>query len=538
VRTLAHDKDILGRVYEIMTAGGLVGEKRNAKLLTLVAVTMHLGRPMSLILNDDSSSGKSYLLKQLVRTLPDEIVFHLQSVSNMGLSQIGQYTLKHKFLLLYELGGLGRQGSEAIEQLKQLLTEGNIRRQIAESTNNGVGGRLVEVEGPTAVLTTSTQTFMDRELSNRMFSLDMDTSPEQTRRIIKARGKRNENNADYGPIRGLHTYLAGQDNRVAVPFEDVLTDLVDVSSTRMRRDHERIMDLIEAHAVLHQESRGRDAEGRIIATLEDYEAVHSLIADIVGEAAEVTVSETVRKTVDTVRELIEDGEDVTRNTLAARLGIVPTSAGRRFGPASAAGFVKEDPDYPNQKPKRYVLGDVPIPENVEVIPNPEKLRSCVSALGAQGDGTGNEDRAPGDFGNARSDASVHAPSSSSVVDDTQKPSIDGQYSDEHHDGNPAAGVSQNRAHARILRTSLCLTKNPTSCVHQCVDRAPTISPLLTNSRQMGFTHPRRSWTWPPVWGSTSMMRHCASWTMTHPDSLPRWRDQPRTESWLGERTSC
>jgi hypothetical protein len=134
VRELAHDADILSRVYETMKDGGLVGEERNAKLLTLVAVTMYLGRPMSLLLNGDSSSGKSYLLKTLIKTLPEDVVFTLQSVSNMGLSQVGKDTLKNKFLMIYELGGLGKEGSEAIEQLKQLLTEGHIRRQIAEST--------------------------------------------------------------------------------------------------------------------------------------------------------------------------------------------------------------------------------------------------------------------------------------------------------------------------------------------------------------------------------------------------------------------
>ena len=151
VRELAHDPDILSRIYRIMQDGGLVGEERNAKLLTLVAVTMYLDRPMSVLIGGDSSGGKSYLLKQLIKTLPESMVVQLQSVSNMGLAYMGRDALKRNFLALYELGGLGREGSEAIEQLKQLLTEGCIKRQIAESTNNGVGGRTVELDGPTGV---------------------------------------------------------------------------------------------------------------------------------------------------------------------------------------------------------------------------------------------------------------------------------------------------------------------------------------------------------------------------------------------------
>jgi len=452
VSELAHEPDILSRVYEVMQDGGLVGEERNAKLLTLVAVTMYLNRPMSVLIGGDSSGGKSYLLKQLIKTLPDSMVVQLQSVSNMGLAYMGRDALKRKFLALYELGGLGREGSEAIEQLKQLLTEGCIKRQIAESTNSGVGGRTVELDGPTGVWSTSTEMRIDKELGNRLFRISIDESPEQTRSVIRARRIRNENAADYEPAKGLHTYLAGQDNRVVVPFEDEIAGLVDVSANRMRRDYDRIMDLIEAHAVLHQESRDRDQEQRIVATLGDYGAVYALIADIVGEASEVAVSDTVRKTVHKVRELIEDGQDVTRNTLAKKLGIVPTSAGRRFAPATAAGYIKEDPDNPNAKPKRYVLGDVSLPENVEVIPNPERLRSCVSASGARGGGASDENRASEDFGNARSGASVRARSDDFVVSEKQKPDTNKDLSKGHDSDGTATGVSQDRTHGRTIFT--------------------------------------------------------------------------------------
>jgi DNA replicative helicase MCM subunit Mcm2 (Cdc46/Mcm family) len=308
---------------------------------------------MSLLINGDSSGGKSYLLKQLIKTLPPEMVVELQSVSNMGLAYMRRYALTNRFLALYELGGLGKEGSEAIEQLKQGLTEGRIN--------------------------------------------------------------------------------------------------IDFRATRMRRDYDRIMDLVEAHAVLHQESRDRGADNRIIATLEDYEAVYELIGDIVGEASTVTVSDTVRETVQTIKELIEDGEQDTRNTLAKRLKIVPTSAGRRFAPASGAGYVKEDPDNLSQRPKRYVLGDVPLPENADVIPSPKTLRgACIGAPRASGEGSSNKQRAPEESSIARSYASVRAPSDNPVPSTTQKPLTYGRYSDEPHDEKSTTGVSQNGTHERTI----------------------------------------------------------------------------------------
>jgi hypothetical protein len=300
---LAHDPNILNRIYKIMQDGGLVGEEKNAKLLSLTAATMHLGRPQSLLLNDNSSTGKSFLLKQLVKTLPEWMVYVVQSVSQQGLAYLGETALKGRFFIPYELGGLGNKESDSLEQIKGLITEGSIIRASVKDHE----GHVVKVEGPTGVLTTSTKQFMDHELATRMFRVGMTNTPEHRRQVLKARTRRNSNEADYGPIRGLHTYLAGQDNRVVVPFEEELTERVAVNSERIVRDHERLMDLIEAHAVLHQETRGKDQEGRIVATLDDYEAVHELIADVMGEASEATVSETVRVTVETVRQLIEDG---------------------------------------------------------------------------------------------------------------------------------------------------------------------------------------------------------------------------------------
>jgi hypothetical protein len=468
VSELAHDPDILSSVYQIMRAGGLVGEERNAKLLILTTATMHTGRPQSLLLNDNSSTGKSYLLKQAIKTLPEWMVYEVQSVSNQGLAYLGETTLKGKFFCPYELGGLGNRESDSLEQIKGLITEGSIVR---DSVRDHAAQKL-RVEGPTGVLTTSTKLFMDHELSTRMFRISMTNTPEHRRAVLKARIKRNTSNADYAPIRGLHTYLAGQDNRVLVPFEDELSDRVNVASERILRDYERLMDLIEAHAVLHQETRHRDQDGRIVATLDDYESVHDLIADIVGEASEVAVSETVRETVETVEALIRDDEEVTRNTLADRLGIVPTSAGRRFGPATAQGFVREDPDYPNQKPKRYVLGNVPLPENSEVIPSPDVLRSaaqrsCVRRF------PGERPRAPitVHMGTAATHDLTHACTHDLLIPWWRKRRsllLIGNLRNTTRKRTRRTLSPQNgRTHARCWRTRFELLKTDAPCTHPC-----------------------------------------------------------------------
>ena len=69
---------------------------------------------------------------------------------------------------------------------------------------------------------------------------------------------------------------------------------------RLRRDFGQLLNLIRAHAILHQATRARDSAGRLLATLEDYEAVRELLADILAEGVEATVSPAIRETVEAI----------------------------------------------------------------------------------------------------------------------------------------------------------------------------------------------------------------------------------------------
>ena len=72
---------------------------------------------------------------------------------------------------------------------------------------------------------------------------------------------------------------------VAVEVLDAqsLAEAIPPVAVRLRRDFGQLLGLIRSHAILHQATRDRDAAGRIIATLEDYEVVRSLVVDLIAE---------------------------------------------------------------------------------------------------------------------------------------------------------------------------------------------------------------------------------------------------------------
>ena len=148
-------------------------------------------------------------------------------------------------------------------------------------------------------------------------------------------------------------------------------------AVRLRRDFGALLNLIRAHALLHQATRERDGEGRIVATIEDYAAVLKLVVDLVGEGVEATVPDTVRETVEAVRQLREDskGEPVTVAELARKLKLDRSAVSRRARNAKDRGYLRDLEDNP-RKPSRLVPGD-DLPEDLQILPSPENVRASV-----------------------------------------------------------------------------------------------------------------------------------------------------------------
>src|SRR5215203_3838473 len=163
-----------------------------------------------------------------------------------------------------------------------------------------------------------------------------------------------------------------------IPYAKTLAELIPPVAVRLRRDFGALLNLIRAHALLHQATRDRDAEGRIVATIEeDYAAVRELVADLVSEGIEATVPTTVRETVDAVKWLREDsnGEPVTVAELARELKLDRSTVSRRARNAKDRGYLRDFEDNP-RKPSRLVLGD-DLPDDVQILPKLEDVRAGV-----------------------------------------------------------------------------------------------------------------------------------------------------------------
>ena len=149
-------------------------------------------------------------------------------------------------------------------------------------------------------------------------------------------------------------------------------------AVRLRRDFGAVLNLIRAHALLHQASRERDAEDRVVSTIRDYAAVRELVADLVSEGVEATVAPEIRETVAAVHRLHEEHDDpVSLRVIAETLDIDRSSASRRVRTAIDKGFLENLEDRKG-KPGQYQPAD-PLPDDIEILPQPEQLHRCIVA---------------------------------------------------------------------------------------------------------------------------------------------------------------
>jgi hypothetical protein len=286
-KQLARMEDILTPFVEALEKRGVAGETKAAKLLFLLLTSRFLGMLVSAILAAASSAGKSFVLESVLEFVPRSGYYDLTGLSEKALIYSNE-PFAHRFIILYEAAALNTDFLQYTT--RSVLSEGRIRYETVEKTPDGLQSRLIEREGPTGLITTTTAVTVHPENDTRYISIPISDSPVQTKRVLLALAKStnngqksDENSVELEPWLALQQYLELANHEVIIPYATALAELIPPVAVRLRRDFKAILLLTKAHAVLHQATRDVDESGRIIAKLADYAAVRSLVNDLVSE---------------------------------------------------------------------------------------------------------------------------------------------------------------------------------------------------------------------------------------------------------------
>ncbi len=301
---LLKEPRLLDRILADFARCGVVGEEVNKLVGYLAATSRKLDTPLAIMVQSSSAAGKSSLMEAVLAFMPEEDQVKYSAITGQALYYMSSINLQHKILALAEEAGAAR----AAYALKLLQSEGVLK--IASTGKNPETGELVTqeytVEGPVMIFSTTTAIDNDEELLNRCLTLGVDESREQTRAIHQL--QRHKRTLEGLLARKTKERILKQHRNaqrllrpIAVrnPYADHLT--FPDERTRLRRDHEKYLTLIDTIALLHQYQRpiktavydGETLE-YIEVTLDDIETANRLAHEAVGRSLDELPPQTRR----------------------------------------------------------------------------------------------------------------------------------------------------------------------------------------------------------------------------------------------------
>jgi len=280
--SLLRDGRLFDRIVDDLSSLGYVGEDLNKQLLYLCASSRKLDDPISVLILSQSASGKSFLVDCVKRLMPEEEVVAVTSLSDQALNYIDD--LSHKFLVL----GEAVHGDVVEHQIREMLSGKELSRlvTIKDPETGKMQSRVVKK--PVIVSSVMSGTAVNPENASRCFVVHADESREQTTRIHeRQRTRYSLEHLKRGKKEGQEIISSHKAAQRLLTKRNIVNDfapLLDfpVSLMRLRRDHDRFLDLIACVCFLRQYQKEEERTGEanfIRCDLTDYRIAYRIMVD-------------------------------------------------------------------------------------------------------------------------------------------------------------------------------------------------------------------------------------------------------------------
>ena len=281
--SLLRDPALFDRIDADLSVLGYVGEKLNKWLLYLCASSRKLDDPISVLILSQSASGKSFLVDCVRKLMPPEEVVAVTSLSDQALNYLGD--LVHKFLVL----GEAVHGEVVEHQIREMLSGKELSRLVTvkDPETGKMASKVMRTPVIVASVMSGTSHNINPENASRAFVINTDESREQTRAIhTHQRNKYSLERVNQGPEVSaiIRAHQAAQRLLEKVAIVNEFAPLLDfpVNLMRLRRDHDRFLDLIACVCFLRQyQKSSRQAKGTryVACDLEDYRVAYKIMVE-------------------------------------------------------------------------------------------------------------------------------------------------------------------------------------------------------------------------------------------------------------------
>jgi hypothetical protein len=277
---LAKAPDLLERIGADLGTMGWIGDDIAKRTLFLAALSRKLDRPLWVAYAAASPGACGPGLNAIAAITPPEDRIHVSRLTDNALFHADPAALRHKLLVIDDGSAITAAVATALKVLRQRggLSASQVQR---DPIRGEMRTTFTEVHGPLAVLT-ATDGSLDENLRRHLVEVAADESPAQVSQELADRSRRLADPTSAQASTRRHQVVERLQNLqrvlaprpVVVPFAERIP--VPNFSARSRRDHETLLTLIAAHALLHQHQRLSD-RGCVVATNADFDAAAALV---------------------------------------------------------------------------------------------------------------------------------------------------------------------------------------------------------------------------------------------------------------------
>ena len=280
----------------------IVGEEKSKKAIFLSLCSIWVEgseTPLNTLVSSESSAGKSYACKNIIKIFPKELVVYRTKITPEAFTYWKKEEDWNWDGKICYLEDISQQILDA-PTFKVMCSEGSVATIVVKQKAIDI-----EIKGKPVMLITTARTNPNSEIINRFQIVSLDESKEQTKSIV-FRQAQQKNNKNYDKNIS-HAFRFLKRKTVFVPYAEkiaqCLSENYNFDNLRLRRDFSRLLDLIKCSAVLYQFQR-EENKGVIIAEEQDYKIAREVINYIQTQTFR-GLTHRLKKALDCCKELNE-----------------------------------------------------------------------------------------------------------------------------------------------------------------------------------------------------------------------------------------
>jgi DNA primase len=270
IKELEKSNDVLITFNDLVGGTGLVGDTEARLMSLVIAISYRFKYQLHGIVQGSSGSGKTHLIKSVLKCLPSSEVIDLNKVSPNALYNVGVNQLENKLVVIEDYDGLKKDAKYAFREtqssdsIKSMTVDkdlyGNLFAQV-KTVNTGFASLMA---------TTRPNIYYDNQ--SRSILIGVDESQEQTNRITEYENSIHRGEVDFNKQDEIRQSMSNmvqmlESYEVINPFAGKV--ILPQNADSYRRLNTQFNYFINVITLLNQHQRKTDKQGRLITEMQD-----------------------------------------------------------------------------------------------------------------------------------------------------------------------------------------------------------------------------------------------------------------------------